>query len=129
VQDDKDAHRIFVGKPLGKRSCVFGRQDVGRTVHKHNNCAILGYYTANCADYHYLLLFHGGSLQSRIVHNHFCSKLSLLAFNLPAVLPQCQLTTLLVITVPHCFKMFLYRKPSPLSNIVNCFFSFPVFLP
>jgi hypothetical protein len=36
---DKDAHRISVGKPLEKRSWIFGRQDVGRTVHKQDNCA------------------------------------------------------------------------------------------
>jgi len=126
---DKNAHRIFVGKPLEKKSWIFGRRDVGRTVHKHDNCAVLGYYTANCAEYHYSLLFHGGSLQSCIVHNHFCSMVSLLAFNFQAVLPQCQLTTLLVITVSHCFKMYLYSQPNPLSNIVNSFFSFPVLLP
>jgi len=126
---DKDAHRIFVGKPLENRSWIFGRQDVGRTVHRHDNCALLGYYIVNSADYHYSLLFHGGSLQSHVVHNHICSKVSVLAFNFQAVLPQCQLIILFVmLTASHCFKMCSYSQPSPLSNNVNSFFSFPVLL-
>jgi hypothetical protein len=111
---DKDAHRIFGGKPLENRSWTFWRKDMGRTVHKHDNCARLDYHTANSADYHYSLLFNGGSMQSRTVHNHFCWKVSVLAFNFQAVLPQCQSMTLLVmLTASHCFKMCLYSQPSP----------------
>jgi hypothetical protein len=114
--------RIGVGS-LGDRTWV-------EQFTKHDNCALLGYYIVNSADYHYSLLFHGGSLQSHTVHNHICSKVTVLAFNFQAVLPQCQLITLFVmLTAPRCFKMCLYSQPSPLSNNVNSFFSFPVLLP